>query len=227
MSASDAETREAPDYPLTRLAFRVWRLHRPTRILLSLNAPQAKTPWIAAALAAPAGGWPQDGGRDGHPRPLVATCDKAHDGDHNHDDGDGDDGDGDDGDGDDGTTMRRPDPVPGENCSCGIYATTDLDVIDGYLSAAAPVLGIVELGGRVVRATQGYRAAYARIAAILLIDQHLTLPHAVLEEIASAYQIPALVPHSADPEHYRGRLREGRSVGEEAEDWLRGLGGAA
>ena len=85
--------------------------------------------------------------------------------------------------------------MPGRECTCGIYATTDLDVINGYLSRGAPVLGIVELGGRVIPATQGYRAAFARVAVILLIDEALTEPHAVLRKLAAAYRVPAVVPH--------------------------------
>src|SRR6266516_2134497 len=33
------------------------------------------------------------------------------------------------------------DPVPGRECSCGVYATTDLDVISRYLARTAPILG--------------------------------------------------------------------------------------
>lgn len=130
-----------------------------------------------------------------HGRPLAAHCpvtgDKAHD-----------------------------DPVPGQECSCGIYATTDLDIISKYLSRWAPVLGIVELGGRVIPATQGYRAAYARVAVILLVDEALTEPHSVLRKLAAAYKVPAVVPHSTDPEDYR-ELASTTSLAMEAEQYLR------
>jgi hypothetical protein len=209
--SGDGITGNAPDYPETRLAFRVWRLHRPTRTLLSLNAPQGKTPpWIAAALADPSGGWPQDG-PGGYPRPLAASCDRRHKDNGKHGDGCR-------------LCEAKHGPVPAAGCTCGIYAATDLDVINSYLSADAPVLGVVELGGRVIPAQQGYRAAYARIAAILLIDQRLTLPRQALDGIAAEYQVPALVPHSVRPEEYRDRLRGGRSLADEAEDYLRGLG---
>lgn len=115
------------------------------------------------------------------------------------------------------------DPVPGQQCSCGIYATTDLDVISGYLSSSAPVLGVVELGGRVIPATQGYRAAFARVAVILLIDEALTEPHALLRKLAGAYRVPAVVPHSADPEAYR-ELAGTPSLAAEAEEYLRQFG---
>ena len=121
---------------------------------------------------------------------------------------------------------KHDDPVPGRECSCGIYATTDLDVISSYLSRAAPVLGVVEMGGRVIPATQGYRAAFARVAVILLIDEALTEPHSVLRKLAGAYQVPAVVPHSADPEDYRD-LIGAPSLAAEAEEYLKRMGGAA
>src|SRR5258708_28931878 len=71
---------------------------------------------------------------------------------------------------------------PGPECKgsgghgCGIYSTTDLGIINTYLSRTAPVLGVVELGGRVLPCPQGYRAEFARVAAILLIDEVLTKP---------------------------------------------------
>lgn len=117
---------------------------------------------------------------------------------------------------------KHDDPVPGEECSCGIYATTDLDVISRYLSRTAPVLGVVEMGGRVIPATQGYRAAYARVAAILLLDEALTEPHRVLRKLAAAYRVAAVVPHSVDPEDYR-ELVSTSSLASEAEEYLRHL----
>jgi hypothetical protein len=132
-----------------------------------------------------------------HDRPLAATCSR------NHPDGE---------------------PVPGRACSCGVYAATDLDVIASYLTHA-PVLGVVELGGKVIPAEQGYRAAYARVAAILLIDKALTEPHEMLRQLARAYRVPALVPHSPDPEDYR-ELVSVPSLAREAEEFLRGLDGS-
>jgi len=154
-------------------------------------------------MASPVGNWPHD-------RPLAATCAappaRKKKGD---DDGEPDHG-----------------PVPGKECSCGIYATTDLEVINGYLSRTAPVLGVVELGGRVIPATQGYRAAYARLAVILLVDEALTEPHSVLRDLADAYRIPAVIPFSADPEDYR-ELAGLPTLAAEAEAWLRQAGGAS
>lgn len=173
----------------------------------SLNSPPAgrKANWLAKAMASPEGIWPHD-------KPLKAACSLA------------------------GRPPRKPkkdeEPerehgsIPDKPCSCGIYATTDLDVINGYLPRPASVLGVVELGGRVIPASQGYRAAYARLAVILLVDEALTEPHSVLRELADAYRVPAVVPHSADPEDYR-ELAGLPTIGGEAEAWLRQIGGAA
>ena len=51
-------------------------------------------------------------------------------------------------------------PGPGDRLTCGIYCTTDLDVINGYLSRGAPILGVVELaaGSSPPRRDTGLRA---------------------------------------------------------------------
>jgi len=189
-----------PDVPQTFLAFRVWRIDKLGN-LLSLNAPgKASSPATAPPatriqnwLASPSSGWPAG-------EPLKAECRMVLKGDE---EGHG--------------------RVPVPDCSCGIYATTDLKVINSYLGKDAPVLGVVELGGKVIPATQGYRAEYARIAAILLIEPVFTLPHSWLEFIAETYEVPALVPHSVNPEDYRAKLARGKSIGDEADEWLRKL----
>ena len=107
-----------------------------------------------------------------------------------------------------GRENDHDDGVPDSSCSCGLYATTDLDVVNDYLSPDVPVLGIVELGGRTIEATQGYRAQAARVAAILLIDEVFTLPHGTLKKLAESYRVPAFVPHSTEPEDYRSAIHQ-------------------
>jgi len=198
---SNESTGKASSLPVTRLALRTWIFDRDRLMLRSLNAP-AKGSWMAKAMASPAGDWPRD-------HPVAATCGiqgprkkKGEDGQAGHG------------------------PVPGTECTCGIYATTDLDVIGIYLRRSSPVLGVVEMGGRVIPATQGYRAAYARVAAILLIDEALTEPHRVLRKLADAYRVPAVVPHSVQMEDYRD-LTGSPSLAIEAEEYLRTMGGAS
>jgi len=191
--------------PQTRLALRCWIFDRAAMAVRSLNSPAAgrKASWMARAMASPEGIWP-------HGQPLAATCSRPPVSKKKKDDDD------------------EPDhgPVPSPHCSCGIYATTDLDVINGYLPRIAPVLGIVELGGRLIPASQGYRAAYARLAVVLLVDDALTEPHGVLRDLADAYRVPAVIPHSADPEDYR-EVAGLPTVGSEAEAWLRQIGGSS
>jgi hypothetical protein len=93
--------------------------------------------------------------------------------------------------------------VPDPDCTCGIYATTDLSIVNSYLTDDAPVVGVVELGGRTIPAAQGYRAEAARVAAVLLVNEMFTLRHDTLRKIAEIYSVPALVPHSLDPDDYR------------------------
>ena len=93
----------------------------------SLNAPQRAAKRRGSRRRWPA---PREAGRTASPRrrlPAAAAKKKKDDED-----------------------FREHGPVPATDCSCGIYATTDLDVINGYLSRSAPVLGIVELGGRMI-----------------------------------------------------------------------------
>jgi hypothetical protein len=201
-----------PDDPQTRLAFRTWRLSDEGR-LLSINAPSLtgkaggngmprKISWIHRQLADPEGqnGWPIGD-------PLVSHCGQGRD-------------------------ASSPDhgPIPSKTCSCGIYATTSINVINQYLGTEVingtiairgPVLGVVELGGRIIPATQGFRAKAARVAAILLIDTAFSLSHSQLKQIASHYQVPALIPHSLDPEDYRDRLIAWDPTDDEIEKFLR------
>ena len=210
-----------PDVPTTALAFRTWRLSDEGK-LLSINAPDLtgkaggpkmtyrRVGWIHRALADPEGqgGWP-----DGT-KPLVAHCGRL--------------------DLSAAAAAANPDhgPIPKKDCACGIYATTSIEVINQYLGVEivqgnyairGPVLGVVELGGRVIPASQGFRAAYARVAAILLLDTVFTLPHSQLKQIAEAYNVPALLPHSIVPEDYREYLALTTPGADEVEQFLKNM----
>jgi hypothetical protein len=216
-----------PDIPVTALAFRTWRLSDTGR-LLSINAPSLtgkaggnansganaprKISWVHRAMASDGQeGWPIGG-------PLLATCGmQGPSADKNEDHG----------------------KIPSKSCSCGIYATTSIKVINQYLgneviqgtiAIRGPVLGIVEMGGRVIPATQGFRAEFARVAAILLIGAEFSLSSAQLKQIAATYKVPLLRDHSKDPEDYRAEIEEAMpevmdpsAVGDEAEEFLMGL----
>jgi hypothetical protein len=63
---------------------------------------------------------------------------------------------------------EAPHTVPGEGCSCGFYAMKELGSVLGF-SAPGVVLGRVELAGKVIECTLGFRAEYARISALIPI----------------------------------------------------------
>ena len=209
-----------PDVPQTALAFRTWRLSESNR-LLSINAPNLtgkaggsgnagvkKIGWIHRHLADPEGqdGWPIGANLVAHcgVKGAAAEADPAHG------------------------------KIPAKECSCGIYATTELKVINSYLgneqymgvAIRGPVLGIVEMGGQVIPATQGYRARFARVAGILAIDEVFSLTHAHLAQIAELYQVPLIKPFSVNPEDYREAIgqmpavADPSSIGDEMEQWL-------
>ena len=241
-----------PDVPVTALAYRTWRTSEEGN-LLSINAPSLtgkaggstmqgqqgfrRVTWIHRHLADPEGqnGWPigvplvahcgQCGKLPGAPvfppglilGPGAPSSPGA-------------------GPGLPGVTPSPVhDRIPDLKCSCGIYATTSIKVINQYLgnetvnglALRGPVLGIVELGGKVIPATQGYRAAYARVAAIMLIDPVFSLPHAQLRQIAEHYRVPALRDDpdkaSLNPEFYRDQLTLGTPSADEVEEWLKGI----
>jgi hypothetical protein len=210
-----------PDRPQTVLAFRTWRLSDDNATLLSINAPSLtgkaggnpnkphRISWIHRALADPEGqsGWLPK-------QPLVAQCGRGGIPFPIEQDG------------------NEHGPIPAKRCSCGIYATTKIEVINQYLgnevidnsiAIRGPVLGVVEMGGRVIPATQGYRAAEVRIAAILLISDVFTKPHSQLKRLAERYGVPALVPHSLNPEDYREYLAPESSLADETEAYLKKL----
>jgi len=211
-----------PDVPQTFLAFRTWRLSESNK-LLSINAPNLtgkaggsqqqgtrKIGWIHRHLADEEGqnGWPIA-------EPLMAHCGVRGAG---------------------AEAIPEHGKIPAEECSCGIYATTEIKVINSYLGneqymgafIRGPVLGIVEMGGKVIPATQGYRARFVRIAGIIAIGDVFTLSHAHLAQIAELYQVPLLTDMSKNPEDYRSAISQmppvsdPSSIGDEMELWLKG-----
>jgi hypothetical protein len=213
-----------PDVPQTFLAFRTWTLDK-ARMQLGSTTPAggyrakgkaAKELWMANALGVNLGAWPKDG------ECLTAKCtarsdfedDDAYEAAHLYA-------------GDGRVASPGPECKGSGGHGCGIYATTDLGVINTYLSRTAPVMGVVELGGRVLECPQGYRAEFVRVAAILLIDEVLTKPLSqdMLRKVAKAYGVPALVPTSTRPEDYREAIENSSEVTNDVDAELRELTG--
>jgi len=102
--------------------------------------------------------------------------------------------------------RNHPSADPG--CSCGIYAAADIP-------AAAPYTGIGNCfglaygwGEHVVPADNGFRAEYARIAAIFAVVREVSLDLPRLRRIAQLYQVPLLTPHSLNVADYQLLLRD-------------------
>lgn len=71
---------------------------------------------------------------------------------------------------------------PAVDCSCGIYAATDLTALSGYLSDGT-VVGAIEAWGRVIPGEFGFRAQYARVKAIWVDGANLVR----LSDVAELY----------------------------------------
>jgi hypothetical protein len=86
------------------------------------------------------------------------------------------------------TTPRLPHStsIPDAICSCGVYAMKQpcmpVYTVPAVDSIALTVLGVVEIWGKIIMATDGYRAEYAQLRA--LID--------VPNITAETYQVPNL-----------------------------------
>lgn len=60
----------------------------------------------------------------------------------------------------------NPHVAPGSGCNCGIYAWKNVPSTPCSPQGMAPVWGVVELTGKVVSHSMGYRAQYAKPVAI-------------------------------------------------------------
>ena len=105
------------------------------------------------------------------------------------------------------THGRHPAAEPG--CTCGIYATTSIAVAAPYTGVGNAFGLVYGWGEHVVPADSGFRAEYARIAAIFAVVREVSmeLPH--LRRIAKLYDVPLIAPHSVEVEDYRLLLDEG------------------
>jgi hypothetical protein len=88
--------------------------------------------------------------------------------------------------------------VPDEGCTCGFYATKTLAVFLGGSFRRDCILGRVELAGKVIECTAGYRAERARI--VELIPLRGTEPVAI--RVARRLRLPlrASIPFTPRPE---------------------------
>lgn len=60
--------------------------------------------------------------------------------------------------------------APGESCECGVWGLSDVALLASHIERAdktAPVVGVIEMWGRVVCAEDGWRGEYARVTALV------------------------------------------------------------
>jgi hypothetical protein len=99
-------------------------------------------------------------------------------------------------------------PIPGEGCSCGIWAFHNPHIIDEQYGPLLPprtveeepfqhVRGVIIADGNIIPATLGFRAQYAKVAAIFE-DGYDALALATKEEIAGHYHCDIIAPEDYD-----------------------------
>jgi hypothetical protein len=102
--------------------------------------------------------------------------------------------------------------IPDPDCSCGLYAATDLDVIAEYVLRKddwTAAVGLVEGYGQVVPAKFGWKAEKAKILALFAVAEDFTVPHGRLRQVADRYGVPLVHPWSDTAEEYAAAVREG------------------
>ena len=96
---------------------------------------------------------------------------------------------------------------PDKDCSCGIYAAYDIPAAAPY-TGIGNVFGLVYGWGKeVVPAINGFRAQYARVAAILAVAPEVSLDTRKLRKIAQLYDVPLVTPFSVNVADYRDLVR--------------------
>jgi hypothetical protein len=105
--------------------------------------------------------------------------------------------------------QRSKHPAADPECVCGIYATTNIGHAAPYTGVGNAFGLVYGWGEHVVPADDGFRAEYARIAAIFSVVRDVSLEKAHLARIAKLYGVPLLTPHSLELGDYRVLLRDG------------------
>jgi len=105
--------------------------------------------------------------------------------------------------------------VPDKDCTCGVYAATDVDIIAPYLREA-PLMGLIQGSGRTIPGEDGWRAARCTVTALFdLPYDHFSsvTPRSLVARLADRYRVPVIVPHSDRPDDYRQGVRTGFADG--------------
>ena len=83
---------------------------------------------------------------------------------------------------------------PGKGCTCGVYASTDLERLRGQIlfGLRRMVVGEVSLWGKVIPAQHGYRAQFAYPRRLLVLERVAAADPTVVEALAD-YGVPVEV----------------------------------
>lgn len=100
-------------------------------------------------------------------------------------------------------------PAADPKCTCGIYATADIATAAQYTGVGNCFGLIYGWGDHVVPTDNGFRAEFARIAAIFAVVREVSMDAPDPRRIARLYGVPLLVPHSLNVEDYRVLLSHG------------------
>lgn len=191
MSETQKTNLSIPDVVESLVGFRVWRLRDDDLSLWSVtrgNPKKVDKKQLLLSNTTPDGYWP----KQNHPNGwsvLEASCARQEKPDNNH-------------------------FPPDSDCTCGIYATYDVNVIANYIQSA-PVLGLVQGYGTVIPGLEddetigGFRSEKAKIVALLAISEDFTVPHRTLRKVAKEYNIPLVVPWSIHASEYAEAIRNG------------------
>jgi hypothetical protein len=76
--------------------------------------------------------------------------------------------------------------IPGTGCGCGLWGSLIASIPLTYIHDQNQVLGVVELWGRIVRHTHGYRGQFGRPVALV------SYPGQDLNELSAVYDLPVL-----------------------------------
>ena len=92
-----------------------------------------------------------------------------------------------------------PHVSPGEGCTCGVYASTDLERLRGQIlfGLRRMVVGEVSLWGKVIPAHHGYRAQFAYPKRLLVLERTAAADPAVVVALAD-YGVPVEVVAQRD-----------------------------